>query len=276
MLRNMNDLKEYEIVAIDGSVGSIKDFLFDDFAWVVRYFVVETGNWLLSKRVLLSPIAIQKPNWGNKVLPVSITQNQVENSPDINTAKPVSRQHEIEYLGYYGYPLYWSEVGLWGDNMYPCSLNQNDAEKQQNLENLTNEKRDASPADQNQDEDSNLRSCTEVMGYHVHATDGDIGHISELLVEEGTWAVRYLVVDTTDWWGGYKVLITPECINEIIWVDNSVTINLSRESIKKAPLYQSTEQLNRHCEGISYKDYGLTSYWARSSKIQPEGPHRFL
>lgn len=114
MLRSINDLKNYSIVASDGSVGDVKDFLFDDLAWVIRYFVVETGTWLSSRKVLISPTAIQEPNWEEKIFPVLLAKEQVRNSPDIDTDKPVSRQHEMDYLGYYGYSYYWGGVGFWG------------------------------------------------------------------------------------------------------------------------------------------------------------------
>src|SRR5664279_428506 len=119
MLRSMNDLEDCVIHATDGSIGQVKDLYFDDKAWVIRYLVVDTGSWLSSRNVLISPIAIGHPNWTEKVLPVSITKEQVKNSPSIDTDKPVSRQHEMRYLGYYGYPLYWGGAGLWGGGMYP-------------------------------------------------------------------------------------------------------------------------------------------------------------
>ena len=100
----------------------MKDFYFDDLAWVVRYLVVETGSWLSSRKVLISPIAIGHPDWAERVLPVSITKEQVKNSPDIDTDKPVSRQHEMQYLGYYGYPSYWGGAGLWGSGAYPGAM----------------------------------------------------------------------------------------------------------------------------------------------------------
>jgi hypothetical protein len=107
MLRNTNDLEGYVIGATDGPIGHVKDLYFDDRAWVVRYLVVDTGPWLSSRKVLISPIAIGRPNWAERLLLVSITKEQVKNSPDIDTKKPISRQHEVQYSGYYGYPYYW-------------------------------------------------------------------------------------------------------------------------------------------------------------------------
>jgi hypothetical protein len=119
MLHSMKDLEGYTIGATDGVIGHVKDFYFDDEAWVIRYLVVETGAWLSSRRVLISPIAINEPNWSEKSFPAAITQEQVKNSPNIDTDKPVSRQHEIAYSGYYGYPYYWGGGGFWGNGVYP-------------------------------------------------------------------------------------------------------------------------------------------------------------
>jgi hypothetical protein len=62
MLRSLNNLGGYAIVAIDGPIGHVKDFYFDDEAWVIRYLSVDTGSWLSSRNVLISPIAIGKPD----------------------------------------------------------------------------------------------------------------------------------------------------------------------------------------------------------------------
>jgi hypothetical protein len=241
MLRNINDIKNYAIDASDGSVGKVKDFLFDDLAWVIRYFVVDTGTWLASRKVLISPISVQKPNWGDRTLPVSLSKEQVENSPDIDTDKPVSRQHEIDYMGYYGYPYYWGGVGLWGPGMYPFSL----YPSHDGFPYATQERQLLGPAEKNakleadRKMDPNLRSCHAVVGYIIHSLDGDIGHVTGLLVEDSTWAVRYLVVNTSNWFGGHNVLISPEWIDDVQWLDRSVSVSLSHQAIKSAPEYHA-------------------------------------
>src|ERR1700691_472875 len=119
MLSSMSDLEGYAIRATDGTIGHVKDLYFDDEAWVVRYLIVDTGSWLSSRKVLISPMAIGQSSWADKTLSASLTREQVKSSPDIDTDKPVSRQHEMEYLGYYGYPYYWGGDGLWGQGAYP-------------------------------------------------------------------------------------------------------------------------------------------------------------
>src|SRR5665213_1668026 len=122
MLRSMKILEDYAIGASDGTVGQVKDFYFDDQAWVVRYLVVDAGAWLANRSVLISPIAIGRPDWNKKIFPVSITKAQVKDSPSVDTQKPVSRQHEIDHLSYYGFQYYWGGSGLWGAGMYPNEI----------------------------------------------------------------------------------------------------------------------------------------------------------
>lgn len=274
MLRSMNDLEDYTIAASDDNVGEVTDFLFDDEEWVIRYLIVETGHWFSSRKVLISPISIQQANWKEKVLPVLITKEQVKNSPNIDTDKPVSRQHERDYLGHYGYPYYWGGTGLWAGGMYPYLMYPGhiDSLSEQEESHKANLTPETGNLEEQQKGDPNLRSCKTIIGYRVRARDGDLGHISEILVEENTWAVRYLVINTSNWWLGHKVLVSPEWIEEVQWLDKSVTINLSRQLIKDAPGYDSAEQINRHQEAAVYKHYGLTGYWARAPKADLDTP----
>ncbi len=273
MLRSMKDLADYAIRATDGTIGHVTDLYFDDEAWVIRYLVVETGGWLSSRKVLISPIAIGHPNWAEKVLPVSITKEQVKNSPDIDTQKPVSRQHEISYLGYYGYPYYWGGAGLWGAGAYPNMLLPGYPGLVPTLPAVESEaeKADAqAELARHQDDDPHLRSCKAVMRYHIQATDGDIGHVQGLLVDEETWAIRYLVVDTSNWWLGHQVLIAPQWIEDVSWSDATVSVNLTRQAVQDAPPYDPAAPLDRKVEVGIHEHYGRPGYWA--DEVKREGP----
>ena len=70
--------------------------------------------------------------------------------------------------------------------------------------------------------DPHLRSSAAVTGYHIQATDGDIGHVEDFLLDDRSWTIRFMVVDTTNWWAGEKVLIAPAWIERVDWdhVDN--------------------------------------------------------
>ncbi len=263
MLRNAKEMEGYAVGATDGDIGHVKDFYLDDEKWVIRYLVVDAGHWLSSRKVLVSPIAVGTPDWEQKLLPVSISREQVRNSPDIDTEKPVSRQHEMTYSTYYAYPYYWGAAGYWGGGMYPGSMTSGyrgvggaygaPGEGQD----LMAEREAAAHAQG----DPHLRSCNAVIGYHIHASDGDIGHVADMLIDEETWAVRYLIVDTSNWWLGHQVLIAPQWFEAVNWFDNTVTVSMTRQAIKDAPVYESQAAMSRESEDRLYQHYGLAGYW---------------
>jgi hypothetical protein len=258
VLHSTKDMKNFPIGATDGAIGQVKDFYFDDEAWVIRYLVVTTDAWLSYRKVLKSPFAIHQPNWSEKVFPISITQMQVRNSPDIDTDKPVSRQHEMGYLGYYGYPNYWGGGCLWGAGLYPDVL-------QAGLQPVAAKSR----VSKGHHDNPHLRSANEVMRYYVHATDGDIGHVQGLLIEEKSWAVRYIVVNTSNWWLGHEVLIAPEWIDDVFWAESKLEVSLTRQAVKDSPAYDPTVPLERELKTGIYEHYGRDRYWAPQST--PDG-----
>jgi hypothetical protein len=268
MLRNLKELHDYSIGATDGVIGQVKDLYLDDQAWVVRYLVVETGGWLSGRKVLISPMAIGDADWVKQLLPVSITKEQVKNCPDFDSEQPVTRQHEIEYSGYYGYPYYWSGTGYWGAAMYPGMMLPNfggvgvTPAMEREIQNA-----EASRAAH---ADPHLRSCHAVTGYHIHASDGDIGHVCGMLIDDRTWAVRYLIVDTSNWWVGHQMLVAPQWIEGVSWADRTVSVKLTRQAVQDAPVYDPAAKLAREDEARLYEYYGRSGYWAASEKRDTE------
>ena len=253
MLRNVKELLGFAIHATDGNIGEVDDLYFDDEHWAIRYLVVDTGHWLSGRKVLISPHAIGHLDWIAQQLAVSLTKARIELSPDIDTRKPVSRQHEAAYFGYYGYPYYWGGAGLWGMGAYPGGLT---------IENRFEEEMKTRQTEATKTpDDCHLRSCKVVTGNHVHAKDGDIGHVQDMLVDDHSWAIRYLVVDTSNWWGGHHVLVAPQWIEAVKWPDAKVSLDLTRQAVKDAPPYDSDAQLDRQQEQAIYEHYGHPGYW---------------
>jgi hypothetical protein len=194
MLHPLKDFVGFTVHATDGDIGETKDLFFDDKQWVIRYLVVETGSWLASKKVLLSPMSIQHVDIEEKKITVSISKEQVKNCPDVDTQQPVSRQYELNYLGYYGYPYYWGNTGLWGGYPSPYMI----APGYASVAPQPDEGIDAPDmfadikAIQHRDQDHHLRSCDAVTGYQLEATDGELGHLAGMLIDTETWAIRYL------------------------------------------------------------------------------------
>ncbi len=269
MLRTLKELHDYTIGAVDGVIGHVKDLYLDDEAWVVRYLVVDTGGWLSGRKVLISPMAIGEPDWADQLLPASITKEQVKNSPDLDTDKPVTRQHELAYSGYYGYPVYWGGMGYWGSGMYPNGLLPGYGgfgSPQAIREDAQNARAPAEEAHA----DPHLRSCKAITGYHIRASDGEIGHVCGMLIDDETWAVRYLVVDTSNWWIGHQMLVAPQWIEGVSWEEGSVSVKLTRQAVKDAPAFEPTGSLTREDEARLHEHYGHTGYWAEGKKRETE------
>lgn len=243
MLRSAKHLRGYKIAATDGEIGGLHELLFDDQTWTVRYLVADTGGWLAGRMVLLSPVALAEGDWEGKKLHVQLNKQQVEDSPDISTDQPVSRHYELEYYRYYGWPYYWGRAGLWGQGMYPVDLATVDEIQEE-----------ASPPDDHVD--PHMRSTNEVTQYNIQARDGEIGHVSDFLVDDQTWSIRYMLVDTRNWLPGKHVLVAPEWIEEVNWEDARVRVDLVREAIKNAPEYNPSTQIDSGYEDRLREHYG--------------------
>jgi hypothetical protein len=244
LFRNVQLLSDYTILAKDGEIGKIYDFLFDDTTWTIRYLVGDTGHWLPGRRVLLSPTSVKKSHWESQQFELNLTRDQVQKSPNIHTAKPVSLQHQIQLHDYYGWPYYWTAGGF--TPIYPPLIPPSP------------EKEPDTPQSEDKKGDPHLRSTKEVMGYHIQAIDGEIGHVEDFLVDDESWAIHYMVVDTKNWLPGRKVLVSPEWIKQVDWAERKVTVYLTQEAVKNSPEYYPTEPVSQEYEDRLYKYYGLS------------------
>lgn len=255
MLRSVNHLQGFSIRALDGEIGSVEQVFFDDHTWTIRYLVVNAGSWLLGRLVLISPLAIVKTMWETKELEASLTKAQVEGSPDIDTKKPVSRQHESDLHGYYGYPLYWSGPYFLGGMPYPPVVNAQ----------LTSGAEVTPPQQEKTPEDAHLRSTTEVCGYSIEANDGEIGHVKDFIIDPDLWIIRYVEVSTRNWWPGKKVLISPNWVNRVSWEESTMSVALSRDEIKGGPAYIESVPVTRAYETALWSHYKRLAYWQTES-----------
>jgi sporulation protein YlmC with PRC-barrel domain len=226
----LSTLKGASIQALDGDIGSVNDFYFDDERWTVRYAIVDTGTWLTGRRVVVSIMSLLMPDWEGKRLPVTLTREQVRRSPDMASHPEVSRTLEAELLSYYGFPYYWAGDALWGPVAMPSLAAEYAAGPLP-----------MPPVDRA--EEVHLHSSRDLMGYHLHARDGEIGHVDDLLIDPGTWEITSLLVDTSNWIGGRAVVITPSSIGRIDWAGRNVRVNLSRETIAGSPEYGSADEV---------------------------------
>jgi hypothetical protein len=205
---------------LDGDIGHIRDFYFDDNIWVIRYAIADTGSWLPGRLVLLSPHAFGKLDQDEKTLHINLRKMQIQDSPPIESHKPVSRQYEVEYYRYYGWPAYWAGDAMWGMGGFPVLVPPAKGEIE------------AQRIYYHRD-DKHLQSTEEVTGYPIEAADGLIGHVTGFLVDDRSWAVRELVVETGHWYAGKKILLLPENIDRISYEDSTVFVSLTQEDIRQ-------------------------------------------
>lgn len=250
MKRKIKSLIGFTIGATDGEIGKVKEFYFDDSTWTIRYIIVETGSWLFERKILLAPEALLSPDWENQIFPVNLTMEQIKDSPEIDTDKPVSRQQELELYSYYPWTSYWSG-GLWNDGISNYGMMPPPATApQQSIHN------DANAAGVENDTDPHLRSTHSVTGYTIKSTNGEIGEVEDFIINDHNWEILYMEVDTGNWFPGKKVLISPKWIREINWETSAVMVNATEEQVKNSPEYVPGKELSDSYEANMQNYYG--------------------
>ncbi|WP_164669633.1 PRC-barrel domain containing protein [Virgibacillus doumboii] len=236
MLYLTTDLKAYNINAQDGEMGKIHDLYFDDKKWAIRYAVVDARKWLPSRRVLLSPASFEKMDEQGKMVDVKHDKETVRNSPSIPSDSAISEDMEIALTGYYGWSRYWMGSMLWGDQDSPISHFHNDSEAKASFRN---------EAQLNEGKkDYNLRSEEETLEYRVHANDGKIGKVTDMVFDDEYWKIRYLVVQMDDFPSGEKMFVfTPETIQSVDWFEGDIYADVELEALKQQKSFGSKEAI---------------------------------
>jgi uncharacterized protein YrrD len=244
MLRQGLAFKGFSIEATDGRMGTVSDFLFDEKTWKLRWLVVDAGNWLKDRKLLLHPSAIEKADVPARALLVKLTRDQVEKSPNIANDEPVSQQMEYRLYGYYGVDPMWGGSNYGGNPVTMPMATFDGADPSTDAQGLHHRG------------DPHLRSLAEVTGYNISATDGEIGHVESFLIDDESWDVRYLVADTRNWWFGRHVLLSPASVQEIVWEEHRMHLNLTCYKIKGSPPWDAANLLDRAYEQMLQAYYG--------------------
>ncbi|MEO8326400.1 MAG: PRC-barrel domain-containing protein [Nitrospirota bacterium] len=254
MLKTLLEMRGYHLRAIDKDLGSVDDFYFDDRLWRIRYLVADTGNWLPGRNVLIGQEAFEASEWEDKVFPVTLTSAEIEDSPGIETDLPFSGQKEKELRQFFKWREYWDDdVFVQPSGFTPMSVPGGEA--------MTQSLKEGKNSPGKLDGNPHLRSANEVQGYYIGAQDGEIGHVDDFIVEDTTWAIRYLVVDTHNWLPGKKVLISYKWVNSVDWNKQTVEVAMTRETIEGSPEYDPNKPINREYEVRMYDFYGKPHDW---------------
>ncbi len=250
MKRSLKELEGFTLRETDGEIGKVEDFYFDDQSWTIRYLIVRTGGWLSDRKVLISPSVLLQADWENKEFPVNLTKKQIENSPDIDTQKPVSRQQEEQLASYYPWEGYWGSepdehgAGIFG--MMPSELYKSENVPVENAANDVN----------NKPGNPHLRSADEVKGYAIHTTDGEIGKVNDFIVDDRNWKISFLVVDTGTWLDRDKVLLSTKWITGVKWDNSVVIVNISTDAVQNSPAFDASQLNDDNYEKNLYQYYG--------------------
>ena len=245
VLIKAKSLKGFKLKCTDGEIGEVKEFIFDEQHFTIRYLVAETGNWLMDRQVLISPRALLTIDKESNHIATSLTVSQIEASPSLYKNLPITRDFETTYHNYYGWPNYWNGPYMWGAS--PAIIQNSAAYKAAVVGD-----RDLAPG---------LRSTYDVEGRKISAPDEEFGHVVDFVIDEECWAIRYIIVDTISWWPSPYVLISPSWIDRVGKEDFKIYVNVPSEKIKTAPEYKDEEELNRAYEECLNNHYGCDNYW---------------
>jgi hypothetical protein len=246
MLISLSRLKSFEPSARDGALGRLWDFMLHDRSWEVRNVVVSTATWL-GRQVVVPSEAVAVVDLDHKAVELALTRREVELSPAPESDPPVVRQQAEIYPGYYGWPSDWAGSGFvsFGSRTPSSTMPRLPA--------------DPPLPPRRPRGDPHLRSYREVTGYHLRANDGAVGHLEDMLVDYPSFRIRYLVVDTRNFWPGKKVLMPPHFVRSLDWRRRTLTVSLWVKEITSAPPYRGP--LTRADEQRIYAHYGLNTYW---------------
>jgi sporulation protein YlmC with PRC-barrel domain len=217
MNRSVKHLHAYTVVGRDGELGSVEEMYFDDEKWTIRYIIAGLAEASEKDRAAVSPVSVDEVDWKNRMILVDLSRREVAGSPDVEPEQPLGRDKERQLNSYYGIPVYWNGVGLWGNHVYPGLL-----------------AGESSLEEDRSDEEPHVHTTREAFGYKIEATDGEIGRVEDLVVEEKSWEIQFLVIDTGGWLPGKKVIVDTHWIDEVDWQKGTVSVSLPRNAIRSA------------------------------------------
>ena len=181
MLRLVSTLIDYEVEASDGSIGIVRDILFDDITWKLRWLAADTGDWLTRRHVLFHPSSINLFDKGGKFFQVRLARNLINAAPSLKKDQPVTLDFERRMFAYYDIDQDW-QSSIFGERQTQGGLERgpqfNPASPPTSLDGTGC--------------DPHLCSFKTVHGYHNDAKDGPIGHLHDAVIDTTDWLIHYL------------------------------------------------------------------------------------
>ncbi|MHB9155770.1 MAG: YlmC/YmxH family sporulation protein [Endomicrobiales bacterium] len=250
MLLKAKDLTGYTAVAVDGEAGKVRHFYFDDEFWTVRYLSVDVSSWIAGARVLITPVSVGGIDGAGKRIQVTLTREQIRNSPALAADEPISREYENRFFTYYSWPAYWGEMGRWGAGTHPSFLVSGRPAQDRGIPETVRR-------------ESELRDSRETGTFAVRAVDGEIGKVIDFILDDDTWAIRYIVVALARGAPAGSALLSPRWIERVSWEKRTIVAALPAEKIVNAPPYDPSAPPGRGYE------LRLLRYYGREEEIDP-------
>jgi uncharacterized protein YrrD len=226
MLLSLKKLHGFRVLATDGHIGWVNDFLFDDESWSIQYLMVDTGMWISRRKAIPIPFVLGEAESQTNSLYVDLSKEKIRKSPDIDLKTPITRQKELEIHSFYGWTPYWIRGGNHGMNVISQKQTSPEMKKR----------------------NTNLRRTKEVAGGRILGTDGEIGQAEDFIIDDSIWAIRCIVVETRNECQGKQVLLSPDWIKKVDWVKPKILVDLTEELIVNSPKYDHSVLLNQNYE----------------------------
>lgn len=264
-LRAASSLAGYTVAAHDGVIGAVQELLFDDDIWAVRYIEVDPGDWLPGRKVLISPLVLQEPDWELPRLSTTLTREQVAGAPRIGKDEPVSRLHQVDLFMYYGWLPYWMEEEYYNVPSPPPGAAEATARQRFEQETAA---------------DRHLFASGEMTEFRIQALDGDAGHVEDFIMDEEDWVIHYLVValdsPLPEQESGRSVLVSTEWVQKTVREEERIYVDLDRERVLNSPEYDPAVPVTREFELAVYDHYGRPRYWEPGGDVEEDDDMRFL
>lgn len=247
-LQPVGKLMRCMLHAVDGEIGTVEALYFDDVNWIVRYLLVNTGDWLAGRRVLISPVAVGEVREDEKSIFIELTRCQLENSPPLDARQTVSRGYETAYYKYYDWPVYWEN----DRRGVPLSTASPEAQPSAGEETNTG------------CQELRLHRTSGLDGCVIVALDGAIGQVRGQIMDTRYWVMRYLAIEIHSECSGRHALVSPAWVERVSWRDHLMNIGLSSMAIGSAPGYDPCTGVSRDYEARLFRHYGRPAYWQRN------------
>lgn len=234
MFTRANDVLGAHLAAADGPIGIVEDVVYEDSSWIIRYLTVETGTWLPSRKVLISPVAVKSVHIPGRVVTTILNIDQVRNAPSVNVHPTLDRQHELAVVEYFDWPRYWEE-SISRDWLPSVSIFNGKKPPHVKVENGRRV----------------LCSFRELYGYRLQAMDGRIGYVDDLIFRSEDWLIRYIVVDTRELLPSRRVLVAPQWVTKCDWDHKRLSVSLTRDEIRHGPPYNRESLQNLQLEAMA-------------------------